>query len=199
MKLLTILHDIIVDFRYESENEIIKYSELYTGKLQPLTVNPDFLFEVELVAIQSHSLCYCLRLIFLFAFSDSKGLLRLLRRNGNWSACRAGTKLSSYFDEWGLKKVVRDEGHKHRQTNEEHCTEYKIMNAKNHKNQVQHWSMEQVHAIRVQGNLVGHGVERFNRGVMKCVNAESEKQAKYPTDPEPIDKHAGLGETVTGE
>jgi hypothetical protein len=44
--------------------------------------------------------------------------------------------------------------------------------------------MKQVHAIRVQGSLFGHSVERLIGGVLKCVDGESENQAKDSADPE---------------
>ena len=95
--------------------------------------------------------------------------------------------------------MVREGRCGHRKQNEEQGTRDQVPNAKDHEDQVKHWDMEQVHAIRVQGDPLSDNVERHIRGVVEGVDAESEKQAKDPTDPVLIHPHAGLSETVARE
>ena len=80
--------------------------------------------------------------------------------------------------------MVSDKGRNHRKHNEEQGAKKQVLDAKNHEDEVKDRDMNQVHAIRVQGNLFGDDVKRHVGGVPKSIDGESEKQAKYPADPE---------------
>jgi hypothetical protein len=86
--------------------------------------------------------------------------MSFLHGKRNLRAPLGEAELSPDFDQRGLKEVVRDRGGHHRERDEKQWAKDQILDPKHHEDEIKDRDMKQIHAIRVEGDLLDHDVER---------------------------------------